>query len=95
MCVLSIMCAGKDECKNHGKTSKNGQNRHENRKSREKPEAESSIIKFKANKFEKRSSIKVRAKFQVKDHGCQEKYPRGAKIAKFPKYFQDLTSLKE
>ena len=38
MCVLSNVCAGKDNCKNHGKTSQTGQNRHENRKGREKPE---------------------------------------------------------
>ncbi|GJT71228.1 hypothetical protein Tco_1030514 [Tanacetum coccineum] len=37
---IAVNGLGKDKCKNNGKQGKSGQNRHENRKSREKPEAE-------------------------------------------------------
>ena len=53
MCVLSFMCAGKDKSKNHGKTSKNGQDRHENRKGREKPDKAEKVKTKKRSKVNK------------------------------------------
>ena len=76
MCVLSHMCAGKDKCKNHGKTSKTGQNRHENRKGREKPEKKMGIFKSSQRKLEEGQKSKSKFKFEVK----------GLKVQKFTKW---------
>ena len=95
MCVLSYVCAGKDKCKNHRKTSQIGQNRHENRKVQEKPKLKQSN-KSKSGQFK---SIQFKAitnnQSQVQNHKskglfCKAYQDRGTYIAKRPKNIQDF-----
>ena len=94
MCVLSHMCAGKDECKNHGKTSKTGQNRHENRKGREKPEKETGI--FNSSQIKSKEGQKSKLKFNQKSKGqmCKDYQISRAKSVK-DQSCSWLSSLKE